>query len=116
MKLKGVEIGDGTQDPNGPKDLYRYRVTRQNGRVSIHEREVLATTTNGIPDGVKVDEEGNVWFTSGDGLHTLGLDDAEIGMTGVPGGTSNFVITEDGIFVMGETALYMLPREEHDED
>ena len=40
----------------------------------------------------------------------------QIGMTRVPGGTSNLAITEEGIFVMGESALYLLPREEHEED
>ena len=116
VTASGYEIGDGTQDPNGPRDVYRYRVNRENGEVSISDRELLARATNGIPDGVKVDEEGNVWFATGDGLHTLDQDDVQIGMTGVPGGTSNFAITEEGIFVMGESALYMLPREERDDD
>lgn len=112
----GYAIGDGTIDPDGPRNVYEYQLNRENGEVFLSDRRLLATAENGIPDGVKVDEAGNVWFTTGAGLHTLDQTDVQIGLARVPGGTSNFTFTEDGIYVMGETALYMLPIDEIEED
>ncbi len=115
----GYAIGDGTIDPNGPngpRNVYRYRINRRHGRVFLSNRRLLATARVGLPDGIKVDEKNRVWFATGDGLHVLSPRSRPIGFASVPGGTSNFVLTDDGIFVMGETALYMLPRDNDRED
>ena len=106
----GWAIGDGTIDPDGPRNLYRYRVNREDGEVFLSDRRLLATAEIGIPDGVKIDEKGRVWYATGAGLHVLSQRSRPIGFVSVPGGSSNFALADDGIFVMGETALYMLPR------
>jgi gluconolactonase len=112
----GYAIGDGTIDPNGPRNVYRYRINRRHGRVFLSNRRLLATAKVGIPDGIKIDEKNRVWYATGDGLHVLSPRSRPIGSASVPGGSSNFVLTDDGIFVMGETALYMLPRDNDRED
>jgi gluconolactonase len=105
-------VGDGTIDPDGPRNVYRYRINRTSGRVFLSDRQLLATAEVGIADGVKVDVAGNVWYSTGAGLHALSPVDEVLGAVAVPGGAANFAITEEGIFVMGETGLYLLLRAE----
>jgi len=111
----GWAVGDGSIDPDGPRNVYRYRFQRKKGEPFLSDRELLATAKVGIADGVKVDEEDNVWFSTGEGLHVLSPTDEVLGAVEVPGGAANFAITEEGIFVMGETALYLLPRADESE-
>ena len=80
--------------------------------MSLSDRQLLASAEVEIADGVKVDAAGNVWYSTGAGLHALGPGGLTLGAVAVPGGAANFVITEEGIFVMGETALYLLRRAE----
>ena len=113
----GWAIGDGTIDPDGPRNVYRYRINRADDEVFLSNRQLLATAEVGIADGVKVDAEGNVWYSTGAGLHVLSPMDDVLGAVAVPGGAANFAITGEGIFVMGETALYLLlPAEDPDHD
>nr|MCS5628541.1 SMP-30/gluconolactonase/LRE family protein [Planctomycetota bacterium] len=105
----GFEIGDGNQVPNGPRDVYRYRVVRKHGKISLSKRRKLfAVADQGIPDGIKVDEDGLIWYATGAGLQVRDPRGRLVGSIEVPGGSSNFVITDDGVFVMGETSLYVL--------
>ena len=108
----GWAVGDGTTIPGGPRNVYRYRINRGEGGVSLSDRQLLASAEVEIADGVKVDAAGNVWYSTGAGLHALGPGGLTLGAVAVPGGAANFVITEEGIFVMGETALYLLRRAE----
>ncbi|MEC7583669.1 MAG: SMP-30/gluconolactonase/LRE family protein [Planctomycetota bacterium] len=110
----GFQIGNGDILANGPRSVYRYRINRVNGETFLSDRETIATATNNIPDGVKVDPAGNVWYATGDGLHTIDPDNTPIGLARVPGGAANFELIDTGIYVMGEGALYFLPRLEQE--
>ena len=105
----GFEIGDGNQVPGGPRDVYRYRVIRKHGKISLSKRRKLfAVADKGIPDGIKIDEDGLIWYATGAGLQVRDPEGDLVGSIEVPGGSSNFVLTDVGIFVMGETSLYVL--------
>ncbi|MGE4649436.1 MAG: SMP-30/gluconolactonase/LRE family protein [Myxococcota bacterium] len=108
----GWAVGDGTIIPDGPRNVYRYRLQRADDRVFLSDRQLLASAEVGIADGVKVDTAGNLWYSTGAGLHALSATDEVLGAVAVPGGAANFAITEEGIFVMGETGLYLLLRAE----
>jgi gluconolactonase len=43
----------------------------------------------GLPDGLRVDVEGNVWTSAGDGIHVLDAAGAELGRIVLPQPTSN---------------------------
>jgi len=105
----GFEIGNGDQVPDGPRDVYRYRVIRKHGKISLSKRRTLfAVADSGIPDGIKVAEDGLVWYATGAGLQVRDPEGNLVGSIEVPGGSSNFEITDVGTFVMGETSLYVL--------
>ena len=110
----GFQIGNGQILANGPRSVYRYRINRVNGETFLSDRETIATATNNIPDGVKIDAAGNVWYSTGDGVHTIDPNNTPIGLARVPGGAANFELIETGVYVMGEGALYFLPREEQE--
>ncbi len=113
----GWAVGDGSINDEGPRNVYRYRLDRIDGEVFLFDRELLATAEVEIADGVKVDPLGNVWYSTGAGLHILSPTDEVLGSVAVPGGAANFAITPEGVFVMGETALYLLlPGEDDDDD
>jgi gluconolactonase len=112
----GWAVGDGSINDEGPRNVYRYRLDRIDGEVILSDRELLATAEVEIADGVKVDPLGNVWYSTGAGLHILSPTDEVLGSVSVPGGAANFAITSEGVFVMGETALYLLLPGDDNED
>lgn len=68
-------MGDFYVDDKGPSLLYSYRVhadsTTQDDlpAVKIESRREFAQSTSGVPDGIHVDTEGNVWAGHGNGVH-----------------------------------------------
>lgn len=63
----------------------------------------------GIPDGIKVDANGNVYAGCGDGLNIWNSQGVLLGKVLVGGGVANFVIGEKGqLFLMAETKLYLV--------
>ncbi|MBU2960553.1 SMP-30/gluconolactonase/LRE family protein [Citreicella sp. C3M06] len=50
---------------------------------------VFATITPGVPDGLRVDHEGNVWSSALDGVHCLAPDGRCLGKICLPAQTSN---------------------------
>ena len=68
-------MGELYVDENGPSLLYSYRVepdsASQDGlpAVVLESRKEFAQSTSGVPDGVHVDAEGNVWAGHGNGVH-----------------------------------------------
>ena len=56
-----------------------------------------------------MDQKGRVWTGTGAGLEVFSEDGNPLAVIPVPGGVSNFALTEEGgAFVMGETKLYQL--------
>lgn len=69
------KMGDFYVDDNGPSLLYSYKVHADSASkdglpaVNVESRREFAQSANGVPDGVHVDTEGNVWAGHGDGVH-----------------------------------------------
>lgn len=100
----GSIIGDGTLDLQGPATVYAYNV-RPDGNLA--NSRVFAYTTNGVPDGVKIDTNGNLYTGEGDGIAVYNPKGDLIGKILVTGGCSNFAIGEPGVlFLLNEKKLY----------
>jgi gluconolactonase len=102
-------VSDDLIDPNGlafsPDERTLYVSDTSAGRVENGFHHILAfdviesrTLANarvfkviepGVPDGFRVDVEGNVWTSAGDGIHVLAPDATELGRIPVPEPVSN---------------------------
>jgi gluconolactonase len=72
---------------------------------------VFYTVDVGLADGFRVDVEGNVWTSAGDGIHVVAPDGRRIGRLPVPEVTSNCVFggaNLDRLYITASTSLYAL--------
>ncbi len=66
---------------------------------------------DGVPDGMKVDSEGNLYVTGPGGIHVFGPDASCLGVIYTPQGCANFCWGEEdlrSLFVTAGTSLYRL--------
>jgi gluconolactonase len=59
-----------------PAEIRRFEVS---GGHTLVDAGVLATLDCGIPDGMAVDVQGNIWSSAGEGVHCFGPDGALLG-------------------------------------
>ncbi|KAH7325512.1 hypothetical protein B0J17DRAFT_722987 [Rhizoctonia solani] len=87
---------------------------------TLTNRRVFAFTDSGMPDGIKVDTEGNVYAGCFDGVHVwnkygallgkilLGLDEITQTSEGPTGkGCSNLVFVPGGLLIFSEERMYL---------
>ena len=73
--------------------------------------EVLCVIDNGVPDGIRCDEKGNIWSSAGDGVHIISPDGKLIGKIKVPESPANLCFGgEDAktLFITARTSLYSI--------
>lgn len=96
-----VADSGGSHRPGTPPEIRRFAVARDG---EVQAAGVLATLDCGLPDGMAVDEEGNVWSSAGDGIHCFAPDGRLLGKLrlgcvssnvcfGGPGGKRLFITT-----------------------
>ena len=64
-----------------------------------------------VPDGFRVDVEGNVWTSADDGIHVVAPDGRRLGRLPVPERTANCVFGGPGLdrlFITASTSLYVI--------
>lgn len=101
--------GDGhrfSMNPRLPGTIYEYDVTDNGTRLS--NRRVFAFCDAQIPDGIKCDEQGNVYSGCGDGVHVWDPQGTLLGKIVVGGVVANFCFSHGGMWMMGEEDLYFL--------
>ncbi len=77
----------------------------ENGRVWAE----VTGGSDGAPDGMKVDGEGNLYVTGPGGIHVFDPDAARLGVIKMPQGCANFCWGDDdlkSLFVTASTSLY----------
>jgi gluconolactonase len=90
-------------DPTMGKPAVPWKLT--NGRV-------FCRIDKGAPDGIRCDEQGNIWSSAGDGVHVFSPDGKLIGKIPVPETPANLCFGgTDGktLFVTARTSLYSIP-------
>jgi gluconolactonase len=75
-----------SHDPDGPHHIRSFRVE---GGKRLSGGEVFVEVSPGVPDGFRVDREGNVWTSARDGVHTYAPDGTLLGKIRTPAMVSN---------------------------
>jgi gluconolactonase len=71
--------------------------------------DVFATCTSGSFDGFRVDEDGRIWTSAGDGVHCLDPDGTLLGKVRVPETVANVVFggpKRNRLFICATSSLY----------
>ena len=125
-KTKAVtKVADGFDQPNGlcfspdekklyiadsgkPRHIRVFDVTDGGALTG----DVFCTIDTGGPDGIRCDEQGNLWSTAGDGVHVFSPDGKLIQRIAVPETPANLGFGgENGriLFITARTSLYSIP-------
>ena len=95
-----------THHPNGPRHIRRHLV---NADGSLSGGEVFAECTHGLFDGFRLDSDGRIWTSAGDGVHCLAPDGRLIGKVKIPELVANVCFGGaklNRLFICGTTSLY----------
>jgi gluconolactonase len=97
-------------DETGNRQLVAFDVV--DGRTLANPRVFHALAPeDGVPDGLRVDVEGNVWTSTRHGLRVLTPDGRRIGRIPVPEATANLVFggpNGDRLFITASSSIYAL--------
>lgn len=103
-----VAESGGSHVPGTPADIRRFLLRD----AELLPDGVLGTLDCGLPDGMAVDEEGNVWSSAGDGVHCFAADGALLGKLALGGVASNLCFggaKRDRLFITTARRLLCLP-------
>jgi gluconolactonase len=95
-----------SHDPDGPHHIRVFGVGKT-GKLS--GGRVFAEVSPGLPDGFRVDTDGNVWTSAGDGVHCYAPDGALLGKIHIPETTANVTFggpRRNRLFITATTSLY----------
>ncbi len=96
-----------SHDPAGPKHIRAFDV-KPKGR-SLGTSRVFAECSAGLFDGFRLDSDGRIWTSAGDGVHCYTPDGALIGKIRIPELVANVCFGGkdlNRLFICGTTSLY----------
>lgn len=96
----------GSHEPNGAHHICAFAV--EGGR-QLGKGRVFAQVSPGIADGFRLDTDGNVWTSAGDGVHCFSPQGELLGKVRVPEVVSNLAFggpKRNRLFMTGTTSLY----------
>nr|WP_319517026.1 SMP-30/gluconolactonase/LRE family protein [uncultured Cohaesibacter sp.] len=76
---------------------------------SLSHRRVFAEIEHGVPDGMRVDEAGNLWSSSARGVETFGPDGSHKGYIAIPETVSNLCFggkKRNRLFITASSSVY----------
>ena len=100
-----------TGDQTGENPRQYIRVFDVGAGGTLHGGEVFHKVDPGYADGMKVDEDGNVWSSAADGVHCLSSDGRLLGKILVPHRVSNLTFggrANSRLFIAGSHTLYAI--------
>lgn len=95
-----------SHDPDGHHHIRAFDVA-SDGR--LRNSRVLIEVDPGVPDGFRVDTDGNIWTSSGDGVHCYSPQGELLGKIRVPEVVSNLTFggaRRNRLFITATTSLY----------
>lgn len=96
-------------DSGRPKHIRSFDVSPQG---AVRSNGPFSVIDKGGPDGIRVDAEGRVWSSAGDGVHIFATDGSLIGKILTPEGPANLCFGgPDGktLFITARKSLYSIP-------
>lgn len=105
-KILYVADSGATHDPQGAHEIVAYDVSDK-GKLS--GRRVFAVIDAGVPDGFRVDVDGNVWSSAADGVHCFTPDGELIGKILVPETVTNLTFggpKRNRMFITAASSIY----------
>lgn len=72
---------------------------------------VFAQIDAGLPDGIRIDVEGNIWSSAADGVHCLAPDGTRLGKILVPEAVANLTFggpKRNRLFIAATSSLYAI--------
>jgi gluconolactonase len=104
-----VDTG-ATHVENGPRHIRKFKLSGDGSKIA-GGGEVFAECQNGLFDGFRVDTEGRIWTSAGDGVHVYDPDGTLIGKILIPETVAN--VTFGGtklnrLYICGTTSIYSL--------
>ena len=97
-----------THMEDGPRHIRRFSVA-EDGRLT--GGEVFATCTAGLFDGLRLDTDGRIWTSAGDGVHCYDPDGTLIGKVRVPEVVANVAFggpKRNRLYICATTSLYAI--------
>lgn len=97
-----------THDPQGAHEIAAFDVSPQ-GKLS--PRRTFAVIDPGVPDGFRVDVDGNIWTSAADGVHCITPDGELIGKILVPETVTNLAFggpKRNRLFITAAASLYSI--------
>jgi gluconolactonase len=73
--------------------------------------KVFAEVSPGIPDGLRLDIDGNLWTSAGDGVHCFSPEGALLGKINVPEIVANLTFggqKKNRLFLTATTSIYSI--------
>jgi gluconolactonase len=101
-----VADSGASHDPDGPHHILAFDVGDDG---SLRSRRVFAVIDAGIPDGFRVDVDGNVWTSAEDGVHCIASDGELLGKIRVPETVANVAFggpKRNRLFIAAASSLY----------
>jgi gluconolactonase len=101
-----VADSGASHDPDGPHHILAFDVGDDG---SLRNRRVFAVIDAGIPDGFRVDVDGNVWTSAEDGVHCIAPDGELLGKIRVPETVANVAFggpKRNRLFIAAASSLY----------
>ena len=107
-RLYVAETGDQTQD--NPRQYIRVFDVGYDGS-SLSGGDVFHKIDPGYCDGLRIDEDGNLWSSAADGVHCISPDGKLLGKILVPKRVSNLTfggLAKNRLFIGGSDTLYAI--------
>jgi gluconolactonase len=101
-----VADSSSSHDPDAPRHIRAFDVT--DGRRLTNDR-VFCEIDNGLPDGFRIDLDGNLWTSAGDGVHCFCPEGILLGKILVPQTVANLTFGGDRknrLFITASRSLY----------
>lgn len=96
-----------SHDPDGPRHIRALHVSADGRR--LESSRVFAQCTHGMFDGFRVDDEGRLWCSAGDGVHAYDPDGTLLGKIRLPEVVANVCFggpKRNRLFMCATSSLY----------
>nr|WP_235031159.1 SMP-30/gluconolactonase/LRE family protein [Geminicoccus flavidas] len=105
-KILYIADTGASHDPDGPKHIRAFDVNEDN---KLKNSRVFAECDAGLFDGFRLDTDGRVWSSAGDGVHCFAPDRQLLGKILVPEVVANVCFggfKRNRLYICGTTSLY----------